>query len=128
MNQKLTVKDAILVSLSLAGQGTLIFTTHPASHEVTVGESVTITCNVSDPNAEIYWQYEYVAIDSSNTDYIINGGSLTINNFIVSKSGCYRCAASDDKSVTVLLSHIGLLTAFSKLSFNTLSQKVERFK
>ena len=86
VNQTLTVKDAILVSLSLAGQGTLTFTTHPASHEVVLGGSVTITCNVSDPNAEIYWQYEYVAIDSSNTDYTINGGNLIISNFTVSKS------------------------------------------
>ena len=116
------------MSLSLVGQGTLTFTTHPASHEVVLGGSVTITCNVSDPNAEIYWQYEHVAIDSSNTDYTINGGNLTISNFTVSNSGCYRCAASDDNRVTVLLSHIGLLTSFSKLSFNTLSQKVERFK
>ena len=116
------------MSLSLVGQATLTFTTHPASHEVVLGGSVTITCNVSDPNAEIYWQFEYVAISSSNTDYTINGGNLTISNFTVSNSGCYRCAASDDNRVTVLLSHIGLLTSFSKLSFNTLSQKVERFK
>ena len=113
------------MSLSLAGQGTLTFTTHPTSHEVIVGESITLTCNVSDPTAEIYWLYENVAIESSNTDNTINGGSLTISNFTVSKSGCYRCAASNDNRVTVLLSHIALLTAFSKLSFNTLSQKVE---
>ena len=113
------------MSLSLAGQGTLTFTTHPASHEVVLGGSVTITCNVSDPNAEIYWLYEDVAIDSSNTDYTISGSSLMISNFTISKSGHYRCATSNDNRVTVLLSHIALLTAFSKLSFNTLSQMVE---
>ena len=118
-------KDVILVSLFLAGQGTLTFTTHPTSHEVIVGESITLTCIVSDPTAEIYWLYEYVAINSSNTDNTINGNSLTISNFTISKSGCYRCATSDDNRVTVLLSHIALLTAFSKLSFNTLSQKVK---
>lgn len=98
------------------GQGTLNYTTHPASREVVLGESVTITCSVSDPNAEIYWLYENVTIDSSHTDYTISGSSLTISNFTISKSGHYRCAASNDNKMTVLLSHTARLTAFSKLN------------